>query len=100
MIKLFTVEQLSTLIHKSPSSIRSDIARNPNSLPPSFVIPCSRRRLFKDVDLWTECLINIQSPEITLPTRARRGRPTKAEQIQHQHTCTASSSDLGGVSCQ
>lgn len=100
MTKLFTVEQLSALIHKSPSSIRSDVARNPSSLPPSLVIPGTRRRLFKDVDLWIESLINIQSPEITVPIRARRGRPTKSAQMQRQGTCIPTVSTLGGRSCQ
>lgn len=80
-MNLFTVEQLSRFIHKSPSSIRSDLTRNPSSLPPSFVIPGSRRRLFKDVDLWIESLINDQPSEVEMPMRARRGRPTKAEQV-------------------
>lgn len=100
MIQLLTVEQLFTLIHKSPSSIRSDITRNISSLPPSFDIPSSRRRSFKDIDLWFESLINDQSNEVKLPARARRGRPTKSEHKQRLRTCTMATSRLGGCSCQ
>lgn len=84
-MELTTVEQLSAMIHKAESSIRSDLIRNPQSLPPRHPIPNCRRILFRDVDLWLESFLprsNQESPA-DIGVR-RRGRPTKMEQLKRQ----------------
>ena len=43
MKALLTVEQLSVYIHKSVASIRSDATRNPQSLPPLYRLPGTKR---------------------------------------------------------
>jgi predicted DNA-binding transcriptional regulator AlpA len=65
--RVLTIEQLASLIHKTPSSIRSDRVRNPHALPPSFQLPNSRRVLFKitDVDKWLDDLVTSQQNQIT-----------------------------------
>lgn len=79
-MQVLTIEQLSTVIHKSVASIRSDRVRNPKSLPPSFTLPGCRRVLFRsaDVDSWIESLVvNHVEPK-------KRGRPTKLTQIKNR----------------
>lgn len=87
MNKLLTVEELSTCIHKSVSSIRSDATRNPQSLPPICRLPGTKRLLWRleDVEHWLGAHVATTPPAVVLePSRAdrpRRGRPTKAEQL-------------------
>ncbi|MGB2833117.1 MAG: hypothetical protein WBC07_09185 [Methylotenera sp.] len=85
-MQVLTIDQLSKLIHKSASSIRSDRVRNPQSLPPSFTLPNSRRVLFKDVDVWLESLAQSQAPAIQpeLAAKLKRGRPTLASKLNAQ----------------
>ena len=87
MNKLLTVEELSTCIHKSVASIRSDATRNPQSLPPICRLPGTKRLLWRleDVEHWLGAHVATTPPAAVLePSRAdrpRRGRPTKAEQL-------------------
>ena len=48
---LLSVEQLSQLMHKSPSSIRSDASRNPEALPPICRLPGNKRLLWRIEDI-------------------------------------------------
>ncbi|PPD56996.1 MAG: hypothetical protein CTY10_01245 [Methylotenera sp.] len=83
MMILTTVEQLSAKIHKATSSIYSDLIRNPKSLPPVFRIVGSRRVLFRDVDQWlSDQSQSLPTPQPAAEALRKRGRPTKAEQIQ------------------
>lgn len=94
--KLTTVEQLAQLIHKSPSTIRADLSRSPESLPPFVKLPGSVRVFFVDVDDWLNQAIErgLQQSQRRIEARTamlaerepsppprRRGRPTKAEQL-------------------
>jgi len=84
--KLLTVDQLSKVIHKAPSSIYSDLIRNPSSLPPSIRLPNSRRVFFPRVDEWLNAIIDATLPSPTLTegitnNKKRLGRPTKAQQV-------------------
>mgnify|MGYP003505660246 CR=1 FL=1 len=87
MNKLLTVGELSTCIHKSVSSIRSDATRNPQSLPPICRLPGTKRLLWRleDVEHWLGVHVATTPPAAVVePSRAnqpRRGRPTKAEQL-------------------
>lgn len=91
MKQLLTVEQLSEFLHKSVASIRSDSTRNPQSLPPICRIPGNKRLLWRveDVELWLAAYVSkhTQTQEV-LPEQAnfsaRRGRPTKAEQLERK----------------
>jgi hypothetical protein len=51
---VLSVEQLAKIVHKSPSSIRSDASRNPGALPPICRIPGTKRLLWRieDVQAW------------------------------------------------
>lgn len=44
--EILTEEQLGSLIGKTAGTIRYDLCRHPERLPPSFVLPGSRKRLF------------------------------------------------------
>lgn len=84
MNSLLTVEQLSTCLHKSVASIRSDATRNPRSLPPLCRLPGTKRLLWRaeDVKNWLAGHVTSAIPEqqpILAPLK--RGRPTKTEQI-------------------
>jgi hypothetical protein len=94
-MQVLTIEQLSEVIHKSVTSIRSDRLRNPKSLPPSFTLPGSRRVLFKDVDQWIESLVSAQLKASAQPEQQeiktnKRGRPTIAQLMQRDIDASAS----------
>ncbi len=54
MKSLLTVEQLSQYLHKSVANIRSDVTRNPRSLPPICRLPNTKRLLWRleSVEHW------------------------------------------------
>lgn len=88
-MQLLTIEQLAELLHKTPSSIRTDRVRKPDSLPPSFTLPGSRKVLYKSdaVNDWLNALATAQNPAKALVhevivTGRGRGRPTIASQLR------------------
>lgn len=56
--RLVDVEYIAQLFHKTPTTIRKDLARRPKSLPPRLVIPDSRKLLWLESDVmsWLEDL--------------------------------------------
>lgn len=80
--ELLVVEQLALLIHKSPSSIRSDASRNPEALPPICRLPGNKRLLFRldDVRAWLAAHVH-RAPSAASYVAAAvprgRGRPRK-----------------------
>ena len=91
MKALLTVEQLSSYIHKSVASIRSDATRNPASLPPICRLPGTKRLLWRieDVEGWIAQHVHGKSAALSVQSarddaRPKRGRPTKAEQVARQ----------------
>lgn len=91
MKALLTVEELSTYIHKSVASVRSDATRNPSSLPPICRLPGTKRLLWRveDVEAWIVRHVNGGSATMLVSSsdndaKPKRGRPTKAEQIARQ----------------
>lgn len=104
MQALLTVEQLSKCLHKSVASIRSDSTRNPQSLPPVCRLPGTKRLLWRieDVEHWLAQYVASANSLLSkadatqAPPTAKRGRPTKAEQIakQRQHSETIAESSL------
>ena len=91
MHALLTVEQLSTRIHKSVASIRSDATRNPQSLPPICRLPNTKRLLWRveDVEQWIARyvvgdVISVASTPTERTEQRKRGRPTKAESVAKQ----------------
>ena len=83
-MQVLTIEQLSSVLHKSPASIKSDRLRNPQALPPSFSLPSSRRVLFlqEDVESWLRA--QAQQAQQTEPMAIKRGRPTHASKLSKQ----------------
>lgn len=83
--EILTVEQLGALIHKSPSSVRSDASRNPAALPPICRLPGNKRLLWRmeDVAAWlASCVVSSaavtgQGPVLASTGLKRRGRPRK-----------------------
>ena len=81
-MRLYTIKQVSEIIHKAEQSIYNDLSRNPASLPPRVYLPNTRRVLFKDVDLWLLSQIQPQQAiDYIEQPKPKRGRPTKAEQL-------------------
>lgn len=91
MQALLTVDQLSVFLQKSVASIRSDATRNPMSLPPICRLPGTKRLLWRveDVERWLENHVSslIGSGSASADSvEAKRGRPSKSEQIKKQKT--------------
>lgn len=81
---LLDVDELAEILHKSPSSIRSDASRNRSALPPICRLPGTKRLLFRveDVDAWIAGYVDRaregRPPEAFLePVKRSRGRPRK-----------------------
>ncbi|MNQ83232.1 hypothetical protein D3C85_983080 [compost metagenome] len=97
MKALLTVDDLSDCIHKSVTSIRSDVTRNPLSLPPICRLPGTKRLLWRAEDV--ECWLADHVSGFALTTgtatdeavKAKPGRPTKSQQIRKQKTRLPSS---------
>lgn len=55
-LKTLTLEELAEILHKSPHSIKSDLKRNPECLPPVLQIKKAKRLLWRlsDVEKWLE----------------------------------------------
>ncbi len=55
-IKTLTVHELSAVIHRKVPSIKSDLSRKPESLPPRIVIPGSSKLVWLESDVlkWLE----------------------------------------------
>ena len=83
---LLSVEQLARLIHKSPSSVRSDASRNIDALPPVCRLPGSKRLLWRreDVSAWIARFVQVAQPATSIAMTVsdvprKRGRPRKVE---------------------
>lgn len=50
--KLLTVKELAVLLRKTQRTIEVDVTRRPQSLPPRFRIPGSRRVLWLEADVF------------------------------------------------
>lgn len=96
-LETFTIEDIAKLFKKSVASIYTDLNRKPNTLPPSFVLPGTRRRLWlKPVVIkWlTERGAFNLAPQIPtdshqVASKKRRGAPTKAERREKRLTQSA-----------
>jgi len=89
MEPLLNVDDLALTLHKTVSSIHSDICRNPRSLPPVCRIPGTRRLLWRaeDVERWLASFVTAQAAPLqaTLPAvTIRRGRPSKVDQVARE----------------
>lgn len=52
MKKLLTIKELSAILHKTEATIRSDLTRDPDKLPPRFAIPRKVLWHIDDVERW------------------------------------------------
>ena len=85
--ELLTTADLALILRKSIHSIRSDIIRNPCSLPPPCAIPGTNRNLWIPhiVEAWLASHVVAPDPIPQPPkTKSKRGAPTKAERIAKQ----------------
>ena len=95
MQALLTVEQLSVFLQKTVASIRSDVSRNPMSLPPICRLPGTKRLLWRveDVERWLAYHVSdpdgfeTQSVELV---EVKRGRPSKTDQSKKQKALSLS----------
>ncbi|MAB98755.1 MAG: hypothetical protein CMK71_11925 [Pseudomonadaceae bacterium] len=90
MQALLTVDQLSAFLQKSVASIRSDVTRNPQALPPICRLPGTKRLLWRveDVEAWlAEHVVgSALAKPVAEQERARPGRPNKAAQVARQRS--------------
>lgn len=56
MDRLLTVADLAAILRLSPKTLKSDVSRRPETLPPRVRVPGGRRVLWraKDVEAWLE----------------------------------------------
>lgn len=94
MSVLLTIELLAVRIHKSVNSIRSDVARNPRSLPPICRLPGTKRLLWREIDVeqWVAQFVEKEpARKVALVAEgagSKRGRPTKRQQLEaKQRSC-------------
>lgn len=57
-MNLLTVSDLSRILGRSPHTVRADVHRNPDALPPRLQLPGTRLLRWRpaDVDRWLERL--------------------------------------------
>lgn len=87
--EMLAVEELAALIHKSPSSIRSDASRNPSALPPICRLPGNKRLLWRSEDVQDWMALYVDRSSLTMEMspivaavqiqQKKRGRPRKTE---------------------
>lgn len=53
---LLDVDQLAAVLHRAPSTVRADVTRRPETLPPRVRLPGGRKVLWRagDVAAWLE----------------------------------------------
>jgi len=95
MQALLTVEQLSVFLQKTVASIRSDVSRNPMSLPPICRLPGTKRLLWRveDVERWLAYHVSDSDgfeAQPVEPVEVKRGRPSKTDQIKKQKALSLS----------
>lgn len=82
---LLTIEDLAKVLHKSVSTLQSDLHRAPHRLPPVVRLPANRRPLWRPADVVAWINGHVVVP-VTPPRPYRRGRPCKREQIERQRS--------------
>lgn len=87
------IEALAKILWRSPASIRSDLCRNPQSLPPRLNLGAKKPLWLSSAVLaWLESKVTTPpQPQAVLPEeppKRKRGRPTKAEQIARQRAAS------------
>lgn len=57
-MRTLTVEDLATLLKRSVSTIKSDVSRRPDTLPPRLVVPGSKAVMWLEADVhaWLDSL--------------------------------------------
>lgn len=75
-----TVEDLSAWLGKAPATIKVDLHRRPETLPPAIKIPGTRVWLFRTeaVEEWLTSFERTKRPALPEATKRGRGRPRKS----------------------
>ncbi len=90
-MKLLTIQDLALILRKSVSSIRSDLSRNPSSLPPRCLLPNTLKNLWRPPDVDDFLLRHVELTN-EAPSRASRrasglskpGRPPNTERARRR----------------
>ena len=55
-VPLLTLDELATILSRSPETIRRDMRRNPNAVPPRLQLPGTRLLRWRaaDVEAWLD----------------------------------------------
>lgn len=79
--KLLTIKELAAILQRPLNTLKNDLVKNPAALPPSFKLPGTRCRRWRqpDVDAWVDQLASGQIPEPKPPSKApvKLGRPRR-----------------------
>ncbi len=59
--QLLTLEDLAQMLGRSPDTIKKDMRRNPNAVPPRLVLPHTRLLRWRlcDVDAWLAQFVQV-----------------------------------------
>lgn len=82
MEKLLTVKTLAILLGRTEGAIRNDLSRKPQQLPPPIRIGGLVRWRKSDISNWLDLLAKRQHNCVVERPKRKRGRPTKAEQLE------------------
>jgi predicted DNA-binding transcriptional regulator AlpA len=76
-IKTIGVEELSALIFRAVPTIKNDLYRKPNSLPPRIVMPGSKKLVWLEADVvaWLEKCRQVVEPVV--PQKLVKGGASK-----------------------
>lgn len=59
--QLLTLDELAQMLGRSPDTIKKDMRRNPDAVPPRLVLPHTRLLRWRlcDVDAWLEQFVQV-----------------------------------------
>ena len=71
--QLLTLDDLAQLLGRSPDTIKKDMRRNPDAVPPRLMLPHTRLLRWRvcDVDVWLGQFVQFQ--QAVLPTAGQGG---------------------------
>lgn len=93
-MKTIGTARLGELMGLSPFTVHSALSRRPERFPPPIRVPGSNKLLWDEDEVIAWLKQYQQSPE---PTKRRRGRPTKAEQIAAARTNSERDCDRSAI---
>ncbi|WP_284617469.1 hypothetical protein [Aquabacterium humicola] len=76
-VALIDAAELASLVHRSLKSVRVDSIRRPETLPPRYIIPGTRKLLWRleDVKEWMDEISIVEAERLRIEQQRRNGVP-------------------------